>query len=1290
VVHVRKQLTEAEYAEYLAARATENLPTQPPPDAQPHLTNEEFTAVQNDRLTKRHERLQKLTVYEKIIAGRDERMLARHNKMEAEWERHRNYVSKRLHRSVDQLVVSKAEEFREKVELFDLLDRATPVGIKSGGYSWYHSLRNDGSRHVQVGNMFSGLSFLMKMRKENYVDELVRKERLVEQCKARKGGTDNPKTWRDDEYLVARLRRYRATMNDLAPGRLDYEEMLVCEGKKCILYDQDDEGMLYDPPNWSQGNSLVDEMVRNLPTQTTQKAPAQAAPKPGPHAELSPRTLQFPVAKGEMKTQEVTITNSGTTVVYFTWVHSKPPPCLAESVLPHDPTTYFHCLDLEFKLLPGEQKLCTFAFLSSIAGSFTDTWHLATEPALATPLEDLVVYGLCTQQDLFVEDRLRFAEQMRDIQLEHQVHEMVNDVVLRVKTATPPPPDFTNPKVQEKIFEERNAPEGLYWTPYVWNELHKLVPRIQKFCAGLDITVQDGEPQVLDLSAPDPALDVHVFEWDKSVVMLERELHALRKPETPDPVRENLERELARLRRLAEMRPAHKSPVWNSAYEAVLNMVHALPDALVANAVAHEITTAKGRPLQRPFISPDDPEREKKLAEWEEKRAPKLEAALAKNPDFVESMLETLPLAPFVTPFATLAEEAEEAELRRQLLAPAPSLLDTFELYSSKINTEVEMAGVVLYELDLALKDLVVVDGRLKIEDDTELRARLAGIQDILDAGALAVFIVGHLGAPAPAGVDPDVNEWENAFSPGAAPSLEPVFDVVYSMYAGATPSCEFLKGEDFLTPAPIPNLREEPEGKLFMVENLNSFYEEQGVVRLENGKVRRMPLAEREAWCERFAWKNGSEFYVQDSLASAANPSLVSAGLWKGCPQRLLGTYIEQELELIKEALNLLPAKEEKGEEEEVDEEEEEKKEATPAGPMLMFLGGQGLDAQGALKRKCDLLRAMCPLVSSRVCLGGEFALYALETWLEVPTGLDVPANMRATLREFFYNVLVSGAQVYLPLDVVCELVVEPEPYVPPEPADPNDPDAPEPPEPPEPPPKVITVDLMPALRAAAGRDLRGNAGATEAPTLDVGPAHGSPCPSALLRIPKADGRTSVETVDSWLDETLEEVVGDFSGVPPGYAVRDIGPMTVEAWKELMRLSRGLVWNDVLGKVEDPQFSQGTQLLVEHVQNRHEDEGDEDEEEEEEEDDEDEEEDEDGNPIERPPKPPKPYRAPSIEFETSVFLGKDVGRMAEQFMDTSQCAYLTLSEEVVELLRGPPLPGLANLANKATVAAKA
>merc|ERR1719379_2564631 len=346
------------------------------------------------------------------------------------------------------------------------------------------------------------------------------------------------------------------------------------------------------------------------------------------------------------------ITNSGTTVVYFTWVHSKPPPCLAESVLPHDPTTYFHCLDLEFKLLPGEQKLCTFAFLSSIAGSFTDTWHLATEPALATPLEDLVVYGLCTQQDLFVEDRLRFAEQMRDIQLEHVVHEMVNDVVLRVKTATPPPPDFSDPRVQEKIFEERNAPEGLYWSPFVWEELHKLVPRIQQFVAYAKApgTTRDpqseAEAQILNLDDPDPALDVHVFEWDKSVAMLEAELKALR-TEQPDPTLEELYRQLQRIRRAAAARPVNKSPCWHPAYEAVLSMIDCLPDTLKKLATDLEVVDpASGRPLHRPFYAPDNPERAEKYEYWQKKREEPLAAAVAKDPD-VEAKLEVLPIEPF-------------------------------------------------------------------------------------------------------------------------------------------------------------------------------------------------------------------------------------------------------------------------------------------------------------------------------------------------------------------------------------------------------------------------------------------------------------------------------------------------------------------------------------------------------------------------------------------------------------------------------------------------------------------
>merc|ERR1719182_1339012 len=72
--------------------------------------------------------------------------------------------------------------------------------------------------------------------------------------------------------------------------------------------------------------------------------------------------------------------------------------------------------------------------------------------------------------------------------------------------------------------------------------------------------------------------------------------------------------------------------------------------------------------------------------------------------------------------------------------------------------------------------------------------------------------------------------------SPGTAPSLEGVYEIVESMYSGAAPVLQFIGVHDFVLGTPIPNLREEPEGRVYMVENLNQCFEEFGVMRLENG----------------------------------------------------------------------------------------------------------------------------------------------------------------------------------------------------------------------------------------------------------------------------------------------------------------------------------------------------------------------------------------------------------------------------------------------------------------------
>ena len=53
-----------------------------------------------------------------------------------DWERIRNVASKKLDRKKNDLVITKAEEYREKIELFDLLGKATPDEVSSGGHSW--------------------------------------------------------------------------------------------------------------------------------------------------------------------------------------------------------------------------------------------------------------------------------------------------------------------------------------------------------------------------------------------------------------------------------------------------------------------------------------------------------------------------------------------------------------------------------------------------------------------------------------------------------------------------------------------------------------------------------------------------------------------------------------------------------------------------------------------------------------------------------------------------------------------------------------------------------------------------------------------------------------------------------------------------------------------------------------------------------------------------------------------------------------------------------------------------
>lgn len=66
-------------------------------------------------------------------------------------------MAKKLNKDQGDLVMSRAADYREQMEEYELIQKAIPFHQKHGGQSWLMSLRSEGIRYVPVGNLFSGL-----------------------------------------------------------------------------------------------------------------------------------------------------------------------------------------------------------------------------------------------------------------------------------------------------------------------------------------------------------------------------------------------------------------------------------------------------------------------------------------------------------------------------------------------------------------------------------------------------------------------------------------------------------------------------------------------------------------------------------------------------------------------------------------------------------------------------------------------------------------------------------------------------------------------------------------------------------------------------------------------------------------------------------------------------------------------------------------------------------------------------------------------------------------------------
>jgi len=830
------------------------------------------------------------TIEEQIVAGRSDRALARFEKQQQEWESFRHHAAEKTGRPKDELVVTRAEEYRERLEVMELLDRATPEEVKSGGFNWYHQLRGDGTRFIQVGNMFSGLYLPIKLHKENYAHEIIRKPLLNELTSTRHAneasGKKKPRTWRDDEYLMARVRKYGAKMKELAPGKLEFDELLEPEVKPLRA-----EASAALP---EEGDAVViDEVFRHeevqlpgvpQPRMAEEPMAASAVAKEGPHAEVIPDKLHFQMEVKMMSTQSIRVKNSGTAVIQFEWVQNLPQHGFQESFLPDDPTQHFTCHETKGRLLPGEEVQTHFSFTSAVAGTFTSSWCLKTSPKLKEPIYELFMNGTATLGDFHWERRDALRTKLSKQQTLSLASELAEDIVESVRLQPPPLPDLSKPLEQERLFEEENTAHGLFWSPHSWSQFMAIRDRVQlmmppsSMSAGLQSTnaaeaaiaavVPAGArgrrpvPKARPPSAAEPLPPLESLGVP-SVTRLEQQLATLpgKQPEDEKPPEKiDVIRELDRACRAARKRPFERSEVWWLAYETVMDIVSVLPGKWAASR-----QRAGLEPL--PFVSPPDEDDAPEVIEEYERKLEERKAKLgepekeAEVRGIFERGFMKNKFGPAVGRFSATAKEATLAARMRN--AGRLSLGDRLRPYLGRQSSETaELSGnVVFYELDFGFMPPPVAtpappsgDGevqeqtapQLVFEGDTrdQIKQRLQGVTAVLESGPLALLVCAHVGTPLPdqpMSAEAEGEQTEDPFLKQvkarmeSLASLEPLLEVLREVSGAAATSVEFVPHEVWLgnpEAFAIKVRNEDVENKLYLLENLAAIPEETGVRR--------------------------------------------------------------------------------------------------------------------------------------------------------------------------------------------------------------------------------------------------------------------------------------------------------------------------------------------------------------------------------------------------------------------------------------------------------------------------
>ena len=367
------------------------------------------------------------------------------------WEDVKKRLSLASGKNVGDLAMERCDEYRKKLEALAHLDMAVPLTERDGDNQWAMSLRDNWTRFVSVGNIFSGL-FVMREEKIAKDPLQVRRPHNPEdgisyqQMKGR--------SVLDSKFMKIRRKKYEKNIRDILPGEHGedvaalevvgegMEETLARQGSKDITLEDLEEQIAQDSlETWAAIQKFRADRAAEAANAAAaaayaaEEAEATRLSKLGPHCQLSAARVAVTAAAGSPAHAVVTVRNTGTTALYYNW--RRDAPALAEHATSKG-SDAFYMADVGGSLLPGEEREMMWTFKSRSPGVFLDRWQLETRPALREgPAPPVVLKGTALSEDANSYPRRMLAAELAHKEMVHKVTTAVSKVFKRVSTPEP-------------------------------------------------------------------------------------------------------------------------------------------------------------------------------------------------------------------------------------------------------------------------------------------------------------------------------------------------------------------------------------------------------------------------------------------------------------------------------------------------------------------------------------------------------------------------------------------------------------------------------------------------------------------------------------------------------------------------------------------------------------------------------------------------------------------------------------------------------------------------------------